>query len=102
MGALEGVALTFTDGASLKGGGFVFTATAEDTLDSYADGPCAGSSIGFVDAQGQLQRHLPVDQKVKLEGLAVQEFSDRFELLLVTDADDERLAAQLFRAEIAR
>ena len=49
LGAIAGVPLCFTDGAALGGGAFAFTAVAEDTEDSYADGACAGSAIGIID-----------------------------------------------------
>ena len=49
LGSIAGVPLCFTDAAALPEGGFAFTAVAEDTDDSYADGACAGSAIGIVD-----------------------------------------------------
>ncbi len=50
LGAIDGVPLTFTDGAALPGSGWLFSAAAEDTSDNYIDGFCAGSAIGIVDA----------------------------------------------------
>ena len=42
LGAIDGIALSFTDGTALPGGGWLFSA-AEDTSDTYNDGRCAGS-----------------------------------------------------------
>ena len=46
LGQIDGVPLSFTDGASLPDGGMVFTAVAEDTEDTYNDGACLGAAIG--------------------------------------------------------
>lgn len=101
LGDINGIALSFTDGAALPGGGFVFTAAAEDTDNSYADGACAGSAIGIVDAGDQLQQVWRLDGTRKLEGIAAQETAYGLELLLVTDPDDARAPAQLLTTAIA-
>ena len=54
LGTIDGVRLGFTDGAAASGGGWVFTAVAEDTKNSFADGSCAGSVVGLVDPSGGL------------------------------------------------
>jgi hypothetical protein len=43
LGAIDGIALGFTDAAALPGGGWLFTAVAEDTDDSVTDGACKGN-----------------------------------------------------------
>ena len=40
LGAVDGVPLSLTDGAPLPGGEWLFSAVAEDTSDSVADGAC--------------------------------------------------------------
>ena len=58
LGAIEGVALTLTDGSVLPDGRVVVTAVAEDSTHSYADGPCLGAAIGVLDRDGRvLQLH---------------------------------------------
>ncbi len=89
---VAGVPLGFTDGAGLPGGGWVFSAVAEDTHDSYRDGACAGSAIGWVDARGQLQRLEPMAASPKVEGIAL---AGEGRLLMVTDADDPGKPSQL-------
>jgi hypothetical protein len=91
LGSIDGVVLGFTDGAAWPDGGWVFSAVAEDTADSYLDGACRGSVLGWVGADGRLARTVPLHGAPKVEGLAVA--GDR--LLLVTDADDPARAAQL-------
>ena len=54
LGAVDDVPLCFTDGAALPAGGFVFTAVAEATEDSYADGECVGAAIGIIDRDDRL------------------------------------------------
>ncbi len=93
LGEIGGVPLGLTDGAALPGGGWVFSAVAEDTSNSYSDGACAGSAIGWVDAQGVLQRLEAIAGAPKVEGLALA--GDK-RLLLVTDSDDPDTASRLF------
>lgn len=92
LGEVGGVPLGFTDGAALPGGGWLFSAVAEDTSDSYNDGGCAGSAIGWVDADGRLRRMQPIAGSPKVEGIALAADGH---LLMVTDADDPAIASQL-------
>ncbi|MFG6455271.1 DUF6929 family protein [Roseateles sp. BYS96W] len=104
LGDIDGVPLCFTDGAVLPDGGWVFCAAAEATSDNYADGPCRGSAVGVVTADGQLQAVMPLSLKCKTEGIAVTVEDGRMQLLMVTDADDPDSAALLLAAtlELAR
>ena len=99
LGSEEGVAYGFTDGAAWPGGGWVFTAVAEDTEDSYADGRCAGAAVGWVSAAGHLLDLQPLEGAPKVEGVAVTESGS---LLLVTDADDPVVASRLCELSRAR
>lgn len=85
LGVADGVPYGFTDGTPQPGGGWIFSAVAEDTSDSYADGRCAGSLLGWVGANGLLQSVLPLPGAPKVEGLAL--LADG-RLLMVDDADD--------------
>ena len=99
LGALDGVALAFTDGTALASGHWLFTAAAEDTRDSVLDGACRGSALGIVDPQGRTlaQRRLP--GRCKVEGVAAQRAGDgTLMLALVTDGDDPTQPAWLLRA----
>lgn len=100
LGAISNVPLCFTDATSLPNGSILFTATAENTDDSYLDGACMGSSIGIIDPNGALQEIIPVDKTVKVEGITAIVNSDGIQLLLVTDADDAAIAAHLYSAEL--
>lgn len=92
LGIVDGVPLGFTDGAALPNGeGWLFSAVAENTDDSYADGECVASAIGWVGADGVLQRMSPLEGAPKVEGIALA--GDR--LLMVTDADDPACASRL-------
>ncbi|MEJ5992537.1 hypothetical protein WG902_21230 [Ramlibacter sp. PS3R-8] len=93
LGTAAGVPYGFTDGAAWPGGGWVFTAVAEDTEDSYADGRCAGSAVGWVSGVGALLDLQVLAGAPKVEGVAVTEDSG---LLLVTDADDPQVASRLY------
>ncbi len=100
LGTIDGVPLSFTDGAALPGGAWVFSAAAEDTADTYNDGRCVGSAIGIVDAGGTLQGMERVSLDVKIEGIAVASLGHAIDLLLVTDADDRDRASLLLSASL--
>ena len=104
LGALDGVALGFTDAAALPGGGWVFSAAAEATTSSYADGRCVGSVLGVVMAEGgggsggvTLHRLAAAD---KVEGIALRVTGRRIDVCLVTDADDPACASALLLARL--
>jgi hypothetical protein len=90
-----GVPLGFTDAAALPDGGWIFSAVAEDTDDSYSDGECAASVLGWVGADGQVLRIEPIAGAPKVEGIA---FDAAGRLLMVTDADDPERASSLLAA----
>jgi hypothetical protein len=98
LGELGGVPLGITDGAALPGGGWIFSAVAEDTADSFDDGACAGSAIGWIDDEGRVQRLEALAGGPKVEGIALA--GDR--LLMVTDSDDPAVASQLLALELGR
>ena len=95
LGAIRGVPLCFTDGAALPDGRFVFTAVAEDTDDSYDDGPCLGAAVGLVDVDGRVCMLEHLEQCHKIEGVAARLDDGIIRLLLVTDPDDPRLPAEV-------
>jgi hypothetical protein len=100
LGHIDAVALGFTDAAALPEGGWVFSAVAEDSDDSYADGRCSGSVVGVVDAGGELVATHRLDGPGKVEGVAVRVDEQGMSLCLVTDADDPAQASQLLLARL--
>ena len=100
LGQIGGVPLCFTDGAALPDGGMVFTAIAEDTADTYNDGPCLGAAIGLADKDGRICFVEHLDLPHKIEGVDARVDGDAISLLLVTDADDAVVPACLFSATI--
>ena len=102
LGAINGVPLSFTDGAALPGGDWVFSAAAEDTTDNYNDGRCAGSAIGLVDAGGTTRVLERVSLTCKVEGITALNAGETIDLLLVTDADDRRQPALMLSTALHR
>lgn len=100
LGEIDGIALCFTDGAALPGGAMVFTAVAEDTEDSFFDGPCAGAALGMLGPDGKLCFLDRLDRPHKIEGVEARVEGSAVRLLLVTDADDASVPAALYSAEI--
>jgi len=101
LGAIDGTALGFTDGAALPGGAWMFSAVAEATDDGYADGGCRGSVIGFVGADDVLGRRHRLAGDLKVEGLGAFVQNGRLALLAVTDADDPATPSRLLGADFA-
>ncbi len=95
LGTIEGTPLCFTDGAPLPGGGWMFSAVAEQTDDSYADGALLGAAIGVIDAAGNLQCMWPLAPGFKVEGIAAEGVDGMVVVTMVTDADDPEIPSQL-------
>ncbi len=94
---INGVSLNFTDGAALPGGGWAFTAVAEDTECSVADGAFLGAVVGLVDAMGDIVA-LRSLAAAKVEGVDVRRVGSALQLCLVSDADDPAVPSLLLLA----
>lgn len=94
------VPLCFTDTCVLNDGRIVFSAVAENTADSYHDGPCLGAALGVIDHEGRLAHCEGLAEPYKIEGIAAQAVGSDIEFLAVTDADDANRAAQLLRGTL--
>lgn len=100
VGEIDGVPLGLTDGAALPGGGWVFSAAAEDTSDSYADGAVRGATVGVMSDAGEITVSARLQPNVKVEGIAVRVSGGVATLKMVTDADDPSTAALLLTATL--
>lgn len=102
LGQIDGIPLCFTDAAALPDGSMVFTAVAEDTDDPYEDGPSMGAAVGMADNGGNLRWLRRLEGPHKVEGVDAQMDGDVIRLLLVTDADDIAVPADLFASTTER
>ncbi|MEO8486558.1 MAG: hypothetical protein ABI585_09500 [Betaproteobacteria bacterium] len=100
LGAIRGTPLCFTDGAALPGGGFAFSAVAEATDDSVADGACKGSALGIVDGFDRLRGLWRLSPPLKVEGVVAHVDGTRVRLLACTDADDADVPARLLGVQL--
>jgi hypothetical protein len=103
FGKVHGVPICPTDGAALPGGGWIFSAVAENTGDSYQDGPCLASFIGVMDSNNQLDALHRLQGDPKVEGIALAARSPgagKQSLWAVTDADDPAQPAQLLKLDV--
>lgn len=99
LGCADGVPLSLTDGTPLQGGAWAFTAVAEATDDSYADGACVASAVGIVQADGQVRQY-GLHGAPKVEGLVVRAEGREWVFTMVTDPDDPQQAAQLLQLRL--
>lgn len=98
LGRVQGVRLTFTDGAVAPGGGVLYLAGAEDSPDTFQDGEVTGAAVGIIEG-GQARWTPLVDRRgaplaVKAEGLALQP-DDPHQALVVLDSDDPAVPSEL-------
>lgn len=100
LGTIEGVALAITDGASLPDGRVLVSAVAEQSADSYADGPCLGAAIAVLDREGRVLQLHQLPPRFKIEGVQAWIEQGLIRVLLVTDADDENIASCLLEVEL--
>ena len=100
LGGMNGIPFCFTDAAALADGHVVFTAIAEDTDDTYNDGPCMGAAIGVLNPENEVRRFLRLDGPYKIEGIDARLNGDTIEVQLVTDADDPSIPAVLYAASL--
>jgi hypothetical protein len=99
LGAVDGIPLTPTDGLALPDGRWLLSAVAENTDNSFLDGPCAGSALAMLSAKGELLALHLLAGAPKVEGIALCQQGDRLRVLMVTDADDPELASQLLSVD---
>jgi hypothetical protein len=96
LGAVDGVALGFTDATCLPDGQLLALAVAEDTDDPYADGATLGSYLCRFDRHNVPQEFIPLATDAKTEGIALwAEAPGEPQLVFVTDADDAAIPALL-------
>jgi hypothetical protein len=100
LGNVDGIPLCFTDGKPLPDGRWVFTAVAENTDDSYADGACAGAALGVMGAAGEVEQLHRLSDPLKIEGVDAHIDGNVLFVCLVTDADDPRQASRLLMAQL--
>jgi hypothetical protein len=100
LGAIKDVPLCFTDGMVLPDGCIAFSAVAEDTSDSFHDGPCVGAAIGILDAHGKVQMVNYLDDRQKIEGIYAERDGAKLKLWLVTDDDDPAIPGLVLTGEL--
>ena len=87
-----GLALAVTDAVTLPDGRVLVSAAAEDSPNTYDDGPVLGSALALLDgdvAVATVALPEPDGRVAKVEGLAILEWGDHGGRLLATvDADD--------------
>lgn len=101
LGAIDGIPLCFTDGAALPDNKLLFSAIAENTEDSYADGACVGAALGVIAGDGRICLLQTLESAYKIEGIDARAERGVIHLLLVTDADDEAVPASLLSGELS-
>jgi hypothetical protein len=102
LGNVSGVPLSVTDATALEGGAWMFCAVAQRMEANGQYGPCIGSSIGLVSADGELGTVYQLQGAPKVEGIAAQADGADWLVTLVTDPADPTLPAQVLRVRVPR
>lgn len=100
LGEVQGIPLGFTDAVALPDGSWLFSAAAEATDHSYADGELMAAALGVINAQDDLVYLTQLDNRYKIEGISAQVEGNSLHLLLVTDADNPSQAAVLLQTQL--
>ena len=95
LGRVDGIPFGFTDATLLPdGGGWLFSAVAEDSDNAFDDGACLGAVIGSVGSDGALQPMRELAPRRKVEGLEARLIHGKVVVGMVTDADDPEQPAE--------
>lgn len=94
LGRMHDIPMGITDATPLKEGGWLLSAVAENTSNTYDDGQCHGSALVACDRDGNVAWTEPLDGALKVEGIA---FDARGALWLTTDADAPDVPSDLRR-----
>ena len=105
LGEVNGVGLAVTDAVSLGGDRVLVSGAAEDSPNTYDDGPVVASALAVLDA-GSLVAvgELPeVDGRVaKVEGLSVLDWDGTAgRVIAVVDADDPDVPSSMLRLAVS-
>ena len=95
LGRVDGIPFGFTDATLLPdGGGWLFSAVAEDSDNAFDDGACLGAVIGSVGSDGALHPMQELAPRRKVEGLEARLIHGKVVVGMVTDADDPEQPAE--------
>jgi hypothetical protein len=100
LGDVGGVPLTPTDACLLPSGDWLLSAAAEDTDDSTLDGPCLGSALVVLSAQGKLRTLHMLHGAPKVEGISATAAGNHIDVLMVTDADHPDVPSPLLSVRL--
>ncbi|HEX2161467.1 MAG TPA: hypothetical protein VHF88_06575 [Thermoleophilaceae bacterium] len=100
LGRLGDAKLTFSDASPLGDELLVFTASAEASPDTFADGEIAGSVVGTIGRDGEVRRLREIDSDHKVEGVHAALDAGVATLTLVCDQDDAEAASPLLSATL--
>jgi hypothetical protein len=100
LGRLDDAALTFSDASPLDDRSLVFTASAEATADSYADGEIVGSVVGTIGRDGSVLGLRRIASAYKVEGVHAALEGGATTLTFVCDQDDADTASPLLSATL--
>jgi hypothetical protein len=101
----EDLALAVTDAVALPDGRVLVSAAAEDSLNTYDDGPVLGSALAVLDGDvvvGTVLLPEPDGRVAKVEGLALLEWGDeRGRVLATVDADDPEVPSAVLTLAVS-
>ncbi len=101
LGTIDGVPLGVTDAAAVTDDLWAVSAAAENTDNSYADGPCLASAITLIDNAYQVVAQYELAGAPKVEGLVATSAAGRLSFFMVTDSDNPAVASQVRTTSVA-
>jgi hypothetical protein len=100
LGAVDGVPLGVTDAAAVTDELWAVSAAAENTDNSFVDGPCLASAIALIDNAHQVVAQYELAGAPKVEGLVATVSAGRVSFVMVTDSDNPAVASQMLTASV--
>jgi hypothetical protein len=100
LGAVDGVPLGVTDAAAVTDELWAVSAAAENTDNSFVDGPCLASAIALIDNAHQVVAQYELAGAPKVEGLVATVAAGRVNFVMVTDSDNPAVASQMLTASV--
>jgi len=84
------------DATTIRNEKILLVGSAEDSENTYDDGAIVGAGIGLLNQASVVEWFIPFRDKIKPEGVAVEEDEFKIKVYIVTDPDDADQASTVY------